>query len=325
MKNKLQNLKWKPRWVSHLGCVKGCLEYLDLNVSDAWLFGGTGHAFIINMHEAVCPSGPTAWMTEMLGKLGYNLGYVVDCVFGMKSEPDFSEKQQHAWEHVRQAIDGSLPCYGWELEIPEFYVVYGYDDGDGETVAGYYYSGPGCDAGKGPKAWRELGNTEIGIVEMYSVKPGTAADDAKTVKEALAFALKHAGNPEEWIFPKYKSGLVGFDAWIKALENGVNDGFGVAYNAAVWSECRGFAVLFLEEAKARLGDRRASLFDEALRHYTVVSQNLNKVAETFPFHGLEPEHILDRDRRLSALESLRAARVAEASGLEVLERVISEL
>jgi hypothetical protein len=38
----LRNLRWAPRWVSHLGCVKGCLDYLGLDISDAWLFGGTG-------------------------------------------------------------------------------------------------------------------------------------------------------------------------------------------------------------------------------------------------------------------------------------------
>jgi hypothetical protein len=325
MVKKLEKLQWRPRWVSHLGCIKGCLEYLNLDVTDAWLFGGTGHAFIINVHETVCPSGPTAWMTEMLGRLGRNLGYNVDCVFGMKAEPGFGEKQQHAWEFVNQAIDNGVPCYGWELDIPEFYVVFGYDDGDGGTVPGYYYSGPGCDGGKGPKAWREYGDTEIGIVEMYSVTPGERAADVKTVKEALAFALEHAENPAQWIFPKYRAGLAGYDNWITAVESGTADGFGMAYNAAVWNECRGFAVLFLKEAKVRLGEQAAAVFDEAIRHYEVVARNLQTVADTFPFHGMEPEHIKDPDRLKVALESLRAARAAEASGLAVLNEIVKKL
>ena len=43
---RLENLKWQPKWVSHLGCLKGCLDYLDVQVSDAWLFGASGHAFL---------------------------------------------------------------------------------------------------------------------------------------------------------------------------------------------------------------------------------------------------------------------------------------
>ena len=317
---KLENLKWVPRWVSHLGCIKGCLDYLGLDVSDAWLFGATGHAFVINMSAVVCPSGPTAWNTEMLFRLGKNIGYEIDGVFGMKSADDFAEKQKLAWEHTKSAIDQGLPCYGWELDIPEYYVVYGYDEG-----AGYYFSGPGCDEGRGPKPWQELGDTEIGVIEMYSLKPGQAADDIQAVKEALAFALEHAASPSKWIFPKYKAGLAGYDNWICALEGGNADGFGMAYNAAVWCECRSYAVLFLKEAQERLERRAAALFDQALDQYQAVSENLQAVAEAFPFHGLEPEHIRDEARIRKAIDALQTARDAEAGGLETLQRIVNEL
>ena len=39
----LENCRWTPRWVSHLGCIKGCLDFLGIEISDAWLYGGTGH------------------------------------------------------------------------------------------------------------------------------------------------------------------------------------------------------------------------------------------------------------------------------------------
>lgn len=51
MEKHLDNLKWNPRMISHLGCIKGCLDYLEMDVSDAWLYGATGHAFIINICE----------------------------------------------------------------------------------------------------------------------------------------------------------------------------------------------------------------------------------------------------------------------------------
>jgi len=60
-------------------------------------------------------------------------------------------------------IDQGLPCYGWELDDAEFYVIYGYDD------QGYYFSGPSWQPVKGPKNWQELGDTGIGVLEVYSV------------------------------------------------------------------------------------------------------------------------------------------------------------
>jgi len=318
---KISNLGWRPRWVTHLGCVKGCLEYLNIDVSDAWLFGATGHAFIINIHETVCPSGPTAWHTEMLFRLGRNIGYCIDGVVSHKSADDFYEKQKLAWEKTKEAIDEGLPCYGWELDLPEYYVIYGYDD------EGYYFSGSGCDSGKGPKPWKELGDSEIGVLELYTVKPGQAADDVKTVKEAFKFVLEHSKSPAKWIFPKYKAGLAGFDNWINAIETGKADGFGVAYNAAVWGECRNFAVEFLKEAKKRLNGKLNSLFDKSIEHYESVAQNLKNVSEIFPFKGSssKSDEIRDAARCKSTLGYLKDARRAEESGLRTLEKILRKL
>jgi len=316
----LENLRWAPRWVSHLGCVKGCLDYLGLDISDAWLFGGTGHAFIMNVHDVVCPSGPTAWMTEMLFKLGRNLGYQIDGVVGWRGDGDLGAFQRRAWEHVRSALDEGQPCYGWELEIPEYYVVYGYTDD------GYYFSGPGCDEGRGPKPWEELGSTDIGVVEMYSVKPGAAADDSQTVAQALSFALEHASSPDKWIFAGYKAGLAGYDNWICAVEGGTANGLGMAYNAAVWAECRRYALQFLREAQERIGGQTEALLDEAIGHYQAVSRSLDKVSEAYPFSPQLSNDPITADARSStAVEALRTAREAEASGLHILARIAAKL
>ena len=317
----LANLHWSTKWVSHMGCIKGCLDYLGIDVSEAWLYGGTGHAFVINLHEGVCPSGPTTWNTSGLAALGGNVGYASDCVFGDKGDDDFAGIQMRAWEHARQAIDRGIPCYGWELEIPEFYVVYGYDD------VGYYYSGPGCDAGQGPKPWQELGDTGIGVVELYSIAPGRAAGDATTVKEALAFALEHARNPPGWIFEGYRAGLEGFDNWIQALQKGVASDMGMRYNTGVWAECRRFAVGFLEEARERLPGRVDGLFDEALVHYRAIAERLSQVGEIYPWaNDASDEDVLPiDDRSRAAVEALGAARGAEAAGLQALQKIVEAL
>lgn len=319
MVKEINNLHWKCFWTSHLGCIKGCLEYLGVEISDARLFGSTGHAFIINMAENVCPSGPTAWNTEMLTRLGKNLGYAEEVITGVKTDRDFEKKQELAWNTIKGAVDDGIPCYGWELEIPEFYVIYGYDD------RGYYYSGPKCDEGKGPKPWREVGDTQIGCLEMYKVKKCEPAEVKTAVKEALEFALKHAGSPKRWIYPKYRGGLDAYNYWIRALETSTADGWGTAYNAAVWSECRDFAHKFLREVPERLGGQVVALFYKAAGHYRVVAENLKKVADTFPFFTMKPEYIEDETRRRSAIEALKSARNAESLGLELLERLVKEL
>ncbi|MCK4529095.1 hypothetical protein KAW18_17150 [candidate division WOR-3 bacterium] len=319
MKKKIEDLRQKPMWVSHLGCTKGCLEYLGIDVSDAWLFGGTGHAFIINISEPVGPCGPTSWNTEKFFKLGENIGYTIEGVHGFKSDSDFAERQKEAWAQIRQAIDKELPCYGWELEYPDFFVIYGYDD------KGYFFLDPQCDSGKGPKLWEELGKGNTGKLEVYTVKPGKVADPVKTVKEAFKFALEYAEGRYKptWIDMKFYSGLAGFDHWIEMIKAGKADGFGVAYNAAVWHECRIFAVEFLKEAKGRIGNKHSPLFKEAIKHYEVVAQDLNKVSELFPF---PPKgEIKDTTRCKVVIECLKEAREAEKRGLESLKKIVQTL
>jgi hypothetical protein len=317
---KLDNLKWSPKWVSHLGCVKGCLDYLGIEMPDAWLYGGTGHAFIINISQESCPSGPTAWKTMMLFQQALYLGYEIEGIFGSKHSQDLGKLQRDAWAFAQNAINNNLPVYAWEVEVPEFYVIYGYDE------VGYYYSGPGADEGRGPKPWDKLGDTGIGLVELYSVKPVEAKPPAEVVRSALQKALKHASNPAEWIFENYAAGLKGFDTWIKGLKNGLANRFGMGYNAAVWLECRKFAVAFLEEAKGRLGGAADGSFDRALTHYQVVAERLEKVSARYPWTPEGgPATIPADDACQEVVGWLQEAREAEAEGMSALEGILETL
>jgi len=314
VKNFLKNLKWKPTWVTHLGCLKSCAEYLGLKISDGWLFGGTGHAFILNIHKVVCPSSPTAWKSSVIFKLSRNLGIIVKGVYSYKTRENFREKQKEAFKLVRESIDKGLPCYGWELDIPEYYVIYGYDD------TGYYYTG----VSKGHKNWWELGLSEIGVLEVHCVKLGSPANDLKIIKDALLFAIEFTKPNSKWIYKDYYSGLKGYEVWIKALKEGKYDKWGAAYNAAVWCECREKAVEFLREARERLSEsiNVLELFREAEKYYRIVAENLKQVSKIFPF---PPRKSIEKNEILKAVKYLEKARDSEGEALKILEEILEYL
>jgi hypothetical protein len=316
----LEGLKWKPMWVSQLGCIKGCLDYLGVDVPASWLFGLSGHAFVINIHEELCPSGPTAWRTERMVRLCEHVGCVIRRITGNRSEASFGQIQHVAWNDVRRAVDQYEPCYAWELDIPEYYVIHGYDD------VGYLFNGPRCEDGAGPLPWRGLGGSGIGWLEVAIVNPVQPASDRYAVGQALEFALDHAANSEKWTFDKYKTGLAGFDLWIKALESNVASGPGAGYNAAVWGECRGHAARFLDLAKEKVEASLSPLFDEATAHYQLVCEQLARVCELFPFAGQSEEqmeaNVRDEQRCGAAAEALRAARTAEERALTALREIV---
>jgi hypothetical protein len=278
MMKKLNNLSWTPAWSSIVGCIHGCLKYLKIKPGFSWLYGGTGHAFLINMsQDGSCPSGPTAWNTTKFYDLGKNLGYIIEGIFGDKRQPGWEEKQEKAWELTRTALDAGTPVIGWELAIPEFYVVEGYDQ------VGYYYNGPGAEGGPNPKPWQELGNSGIGILEIYSVKPTKGANDVQVVKDALYFAVGFNGGSNEWVLSEYRSGQEAFQVWIDAVASGAAELMGHAYNAAVWGECRRNGLAFLQEAKRRLDGNLEPVFNAAIRSYGEVGQQLKNISDLYPF------------------------------------------
>jgi DNA-binding HxlR family transcriptional regulator len=317
----IKKLQWQPRWVSHLGCIEGCLKYMKNTISTGWLYGGTGHAFVLNIAEDLCPSGPTAWRPLMLFQLAHNMGYEIKGVYAHKGQPDFPKLQEDAWDHVKTAIDNDIPCYGWEVGgIPEYYVVSGYDD------VGYYYSGAVGTEIEGPRKWQDVGTSDIGVLEMYSVLETPTSEPEVVVKHALEKILHHTTNPDEWIFDGYTSGIPGYDVWIKAVKKGTAHSMGLAYNAVVWAECRKYGVEFLKEAKKRLSKEIRPLFETSIDHYEEVSKNLDRVTKLFPFAiGMLADPIGVSQKSKDGTEYLTAARNAEEKGLESLKHIVETL
>jgi len=114
----LEGLCIRQRSVERLGCIKGCLEYLGSDISFPWLYGGTGHAFIISLDPGVDVSSPDSWNHQPQYDLGANLGYKIEGLWAFKEEAGeaYPAKQQAAWDFVRRNIDQGVPCFGFELK-----------------------------------------------------------------------------------------------------------------------------------------------------------------------------------------------------------------
>jgi hypothetical protein len=316
----LEGLRIRKRSVERLGCIKGCLEYLGSDISFPWLYGGTGHAFIISLDPGVDVSSPDSWNHQPQYELGANLGYAVEGFSAVKDEAGdvFPRRQREAWDFVRAAIDHGVPCFGFELKAyyGGFWVIYGYDD------VGYYYSG--WEEG-GPLPWEKLGELFVPVLEVHSVQRCPAASPAKTVKDGLAFALRHAQNPPEWIDPQARSGPAAWAYWAEALEKGEAKRDHHSYNLGLWLECREMAVEFLRETKVALPGRCDGLFDEAVGHYAAVCERIRALRALHPDRE-KPDWGPDSTfSSAEAAQIVRQAAAADAGGLACLQQIVDSL
>jgi beta-lactamase regulating signal transducer with metallopeptidase domain len=322
---RLYGLRQSKMWMTRPGCLISCAQYLKTDASPAWIYGGTGYAFALNIHKDICPSGPTAWPSDECDARAANVGLVVKAFGTDKRRPDFQAERRKVWEQTKAALDAGQACMAWELGVPDWYVITGYD-----AEGNYLFDDFGRAEGRKP--WSTLGDSEIGVVAVQTVAAGKPADDRTVVREAIRFAIEHSrgkGSGEDW-----HTGLAGYDTWITALtdeealarNNAI--GFGMGYNAACWNEARKQAVAFLEVAKLR-NDRRKldTLFDDAIERYGIVSSHMAEVATLYPFQkgpAAEAEgkaQVMDADRRAKAIAHLKAAKEAEVKGLAALDRI----
>ncbi len=300
-------------WTSYIACLKAISDYFKLEHTTAWIFGCTGHAFILNISADMCPSGPTAFSDKPMAALCKNMGISLYGTIFDRHDPDFAKKQKEAWEMTRMAIDNDMPTIGWELGIPEYNIIYGYDE---ENYL--YYDVHGKPQAK---KWDTLGNTEIGVVSLFSAnQEDTIADINKTLKDAFTFALQFSKHKKEWTYPLYSNGIKGYDVWINALQSDNLNPFGLAYNTAVWSECRTMAHEFLKETAKKL---ETHMLDNLIEHYDVVSWSLQKVARLFPMPPQPKEY--DAETIESAIDNLFLAKEAEKAAFEEMKQLITQL
>jgi hypothetical protein len=223
-----------------MGVLKGVADHFDMTMGNAWLFGGSARAFLINVHEQLCPSGPYVWNREPFFKLVRNLGIEVTDLgyFSVKSTP---EERGRVEGELRRSIDVGIPCSLLNLENQ---LISGYDD------MGFIVQQPWPHMDFPPKTltfgtWKELGN-EFHI-NFFTFGKTKKADDRAVVRDGLSAAVDMARNPGRWRREHYYVGIRAYEAWMKAVKDGFGGSHGNWWNGTVWSECRQMASDFFAE------------------------------------------------------------------------------
>jgi hypothetical protein len=287
-----------------IGVLKGVTAYYGLTHSDPLLFGASGHAFLINIHEQLCPSGPYCWKAAGFERLIGNLGLRRNDL-GFFSPDSRPEDRNQVEAQLRAALDQGIPCALLNLENQ---LITGYDD------AGFFTAQPWAPHMNFPPArlsfgaWPELG--EQFHVNFYTFARCQAADLRTQVLDSLEYAVDLHRNPQQHSFPGYHIGPDAYACWKAAVsEHGASHG--QWWNATVWWECRRMAAAYFTEIAGLIPAAAAPA--TALAHaYTEIADLLGQL----------------RDKALPAADKIarldRAAAV-EAQAIELVAGLAAQL
>lgn len=236
----LNNLKQAPFNTTFMGALRGALDYYGSSVSDAVLYGASGHAFVLNIHRSLCPSGPYCWNRQPVEALLTNLGLRVEPLGFFHAGSGAAERDQ-AEKRLRESLAGAIPCL---LVNMEFQLILGWDD------TGFVTAQPWPCLDFPPKhlvfgSWCELGN-EIHM-SLYVLHRTEPADLRQAVRDSLRYAADLWRNPEAHSGGDYGVGPKGYDHWLGAVRAGHGSSHGAWWNGTVWTECRARAADYLGE------------------------------------------------------------------------------
>jgi hypothetical protein len=255
-----------------MGVVKAVLDHYDLGVSDATVYGGSGHAFLVNVHEALCPSSPYCWDYDGMYPLLANLGLgMTDLGFFHSGSPARDRAEVEA--KLRDHLDAGRPC---SLLNMDNQVVYGYDE-TAFLTARPWPKNPDYPPGTLTfTEWPELG--EEVHVNFFVFEKGERADERTIHADSLRYAVGLWREPGRYQGKGYGIGPRAYDHWAAAAgEHGSSHGNW--WNGTVWSECRAQAAAYLGEIAAKLEGTAAGVAEDLSARYGEIAAGLGEIAK----------------------------------------------
>lgn len=225
-------LEQPPYDTSLMGVVKGALDHFGMDHSAAEAFVVSGHAFVINIHEELCPSGPYVWNYETFMRLVANLGLAMEPLGTLLAATSTADEKAELEDKVKSAMDEGAVCSLLNLDNQ---LLLGYDD-EGFIAAQPWSAAVDSTPGRLTfGSWKEYAaGPPVTFFKFTQAPPPSKAP----VHEALDFAVEVWENSDRYVEDHYGLGAQAYANWLSAIDAGHADEHGNWWNAVVWAECR---------------------------------------------------------------------------------------
>lgn len=249
-----------PLNTTMMGVIRGVADSFGLSFDTPTLYGMSGHAFLINIHEAICPSGPYCWKYQPFISLLENMGIKMK-EHGFFSGESTAEERAALEGIIRGELEAGNPCSVLNLDNQ---LISGFDDSGFCCIQPWKCDFPPARLTFG--TWKEI-EEEIHAC-FYSFHKTGLLESSYAIQRSLLYAVDLTENPDNHTSPPYSCGLAAYDAWINAVKKGYGKEHGNWWNGSVWGECRSMGADYFRKiakdfpACTELAEELAELFSE---------------------------------------------------------------
>jgi len=160
--------------------------------------------------DQLCPSATSIWDFECQKPWVESGGILCDYAGRYWGQDDIEEERRNkALDIIRKSIDNGIPAVAWDIDIPEWGLVTGYDD-ENQQLATLSIRGD-----KGLMPYTLLGKREIPILSVLTITGRSDKAEDDILRDTLRLAATHLKG-EEWC--DNAKGLEAYPALIRFLE-----------------------------------------------------------------------------------------------------------
>jgi hypothetical protein len=249
--------------------------------------GLSGYAFRILVHKETCPSGPhhTNWKEihpATLRRLGWEPNFFLHIDWNRTRA--LAEKREQMLRTITAALDQKRPVIVYDLYVPEWGLVTGYDESARELNVETFLN---------LAHWKAVSYDKLGAFNLpilYALDAGArlgSYDRESAYREALASAVRHYNLQEYTWRPTVRDGKEAYSLWLSSLKSYPASKVlpeGVADYAAKFGEWRASAAKFCREAAKVLPENKDHLLGAAAA-FEAESKAFAGLAKLFPAPG----------------------------------------
>mgnify|MGYP000948416380 FL=1 len=152
----------------------------------------SGFAFRMWVAADLCPSAMSTWAFNQQKPWVENGGLSCNYIERLWGQEDVEEERRlAAIEMIKSSIDDGIAVISWDIDVPEWGLVIGYDDRS-QKLATLSITGV-----EGEMDYVQLGKRELPILNVLTITGKTNKSQEAIISDSLKLAKSHL-NGEEW-------------------------------------------------------------------------------------------------------------------------------